>query len=301
MVSRRHFLAAGVSASGLAASIAEAGPADTEPTPGLSSLLELDQAKLVARADLNYDKPASRSEEGMPLGNGRMGTLTCTTPSALKFQINRADVYPISGSTRSFPFRNADYGTSRGMVDIDFVDFGSDVFAGPAFQQHLSVYDALMTLRGEGVIARVLAWENGDVLAVEVDDRPTTQSPVRIELRMLRYDAQFHFRQNWALTKRHAVQVNTRNHEAASQLDIRDGAIVLKQEFREGEHFNASAVVIGIVARRSKAKFASDSACSRAGTGSLHNPHRQRGHLRREAGRRRARTGAIASRRRQGV
>ena len=38
-----------------------------------SKVLTVDFRKLVSRADLNYDKPASRSEEGMPVGNGRMG------------------------------------------------------------------------------------------------------------------------------------------------------------------------------------------------------------------------------------
>jgi hypothetical protein len=34
-----------------------------------------DLRALISRADLRYDAPAARSEEGMPLGNGRMGSL----------------------------------------------------------------------------------------------------------------------------------------------------------------------------------------------------------------------------------
>jgi len=261
MVSRRNFLA-GISASGLAASVpahgdTAAAAADTG-SPAGSSILQLDYARLVSRGDLIYQKPASRSEEGMPLGNGRMGSLAWTSPSALKFQINRADVYPISGSTHSFPYRNADYATSCGQVDIDFADFGNDVFAGPEFSQHLSIYDALMTLRGRGVTARVLAWDGGDVMAVEVNDERPQPWPVRIDLRMLRYVVQFHFRQNWELTRRHAIDVSTRNHDATSQLEIRDGNIILKQEFREASHFNSSAVAIRILGRVAKAKYSND-------------------------------------------
>ena len=42
---------------------------------------------VVSRADLLYNAPVARSEEGIPIGNGRMGTLVWTTPSALKFQL----------------------------------------------------------------------------------------------------------------------------------------------------------------------------------------------------------------------
>ena len=33
----------------------------------------IDLKKIIAASDLTYDKPVSRSEEGMPVGNGRMG------------------------------------------------------------------------------------------------------------------------------------------------------------------------------------------------------------------------------------
>ena len=45
--------------------------------------LSVDHKNLVARADLTYTKPVVRSEEGMPVGNGRMGSLVWTTPDAL--------------------------------------------------------------------------------------------------------------------------------------------------------------------------------------------------------------------------
>src|SRR5215471_8008608 len=73
---------------------------------GTTSILNVDFRKLVARADVSYDQPASRSEEGLPIGNGRMGSLVWTTPSALKFQINRADVFAEDKSTHSFNERH---------------------------------------------------------------------------------------------------------------------------------------------------------------------------------------------------
>jgi len=47
---------------------------------GADGLPDVDYSGLVSRADLQYDKPVGRSEEGMPLGNGRMGSLVWTVP-----------------------------------------------------------------------------------------------------------------------------------------------------------------------------------------------------------------------------
>jgi hypothetical protein len=55
----------------------------------------------VSGADLVYDQPVERSEEGVPIGNGRMGTLVWTTPGTLHMQINRADVYASDSTRRS--------------------------------------------------------------------------------------------------------------------------------------------------------------------------------------------------------
>ena len=223
------------------------------------SLMDVDYRSLVSRADITYDEPAARSEEGLPVGNGRMGSLVWTTPSQLKLQINRVDIFAQNCETNSFPVRDSDYGSGCGYVDIDFVDFGDDVFAGEAFGQHLSLYDGLMTVRGKGITARVLAWPERDVIAIEVDDRRDEPSTVSVDLRMLRYAVQYHSRQNYNLVKNHSVMIRTRNHTANSTLDIRYGRIVLIQEFREGDYYNTSAVAVGVLGRKAKAKYANES------------------------------------------
>jgi alpha-L-fucosidase 2 len=73
----------------------------------------------------------------MPIGNGRMGTLVWTTPSALHFQINRVDLSCMGNNTRSFPKGHTDYSSDCGYMDINVVDYGDDVFTGKAFNQHL--------------------------------------------------------------------------------------------------------------------------------------------------------------------
>lgn len=172
-----------------------------------SSILDVHYRNLVSRADLTYNKPVTRSEEGMPVGNGRMGSLVWTSPSTLKFQINRVDVFAENCATNSFPARDSDYGSGCGYVDIDFVDFGEDVFKGSSFRQHLSVYDGLMTVQGRGITARVLAWPERDVMAVEINDQRDQSTPVNIDLRMLRYAIQYHSGQNYDLMRSHSVMI----------------------------------------------------------------------------------------------
>ena len=72
------------------------------------------------------------------------------------------------------------------------MDAGEDVFAGKDFSQHLSLYDAMMTAKGKGVTARVLAWPQRDVMAVEIDDQRRQPAAINIDLRMLRYAMQRH-------------------------------------------------------------------------------------------------------------
>ena len=143
----------------------------------MSTILDIDRRKLISRANLTYDKPVSRSEAGLPIGNGQMGSLVWTSPSALKFQINRVDVYANNSYTNSFSERDSDYAYGCGFVDVDFVDFGAGVFPDENTLQRLSVYDGLVTVSGKDVTARLLACHGRDVMAIEIDDQreqPTT-------------------------------------------------------------------------------------------------------------------------------
>ncbi len=222
---------------------------------GGSQLIKVDYQKLVSRADLSYDAPVVRSEEGLPIGNGRMGSLVWTTPTALHFQINDVDLFCMGNNTLSFPKGHTDYSSGCGYVDINLVDYGDDVFTGKNFNQHLSVYDGLATANGNGIKSRTLAWNDGDVIATELDDQRKKAAAVQIDLRMLRYAVDYIPGKNFALSSNHAAQVRTGLHTATSRLDIRDGKILLIQEFREGAFYSASAVAIGVVGRKSKADY----------------------------------------------
>ena len=199
------------------------------------SLMKVDYHKLVSRADLSYDKPVVRSEEGIPIGNGRMGSLIWTTPTALHFQINHVDLFCMGNNTLSFPKGHTDYSSGCGYVDINLVDYGDDVFVGRAFNQHLSVYEGLATAAGNRIKSRALAWSNGDVIATELDDQRKKPGAIHIDLRMLRYAVDYVEKQNFLLSSNHAAQVRIGLHTATSKLEIRAGRILLIQDFREGD------------------------------------------------------------------
>lgn len=231
--------------------------------PALAGLLNVDYGVLVSRADLDYNEPARRSDEGMPVGNGRMGSLVWTSPTQLKFQINRVDVFAADGRTVSFPEADSDFASGCGYVDISLASTGEDVFVGEVFKQHLSLYDAIMTARGRAVTARVLAWPHRDVMAVEIDDQRAAPEPIHIDLRMLRYQVKRVTGCNYELVKQHAVEFQTAQHRATSILGIRDSKITLTQKYQEAfkdalPFYDASAVAIAVSGRVSRARYLND-------------------------------------------
>ncbi len=151
----------------------------------------------------------------MPIGNGITGSLVWTEPFALKFQINRVDVFANDATSVSFPKADSDYGSGCGYVDINVVDAGDDVFTGKDFHQHLSVYDGLMTASGKGLTAKAFAYHGKDIIAVEIDDQRQNPEPINIDLRMLRYRMECIYNQSYELKKNHEVIVRNIEHTAA--------------------------------------------------------------------------------------
>ncbi|MGA9406140.1 MAG: DUF5703 domain-containing protein [Bacteroidota bacterium] len=227
--------------------------------PKINDLTCADYESQVSKADLNYTTPVVRSEEGIPIGNGRMGTLVWTTPNALHFQINRVDVFAMGNNTNSFPWGHDNYSNGCGFMDIHLADYGDDVFTGTAFNQHLSVFDGLTTANGNGITSRIVAYVNQDVIATELNDQRNNPSIINIDLRMLRYAMRYDENKNYNLTSKHAVEFKTGFHTATSRLDIRNGRIILTQEFREGNFYSASAVAVEVSGRKSKASYYNES------------------------------------------
>jgi hypothetical protein len=197
-----------------------------------SELLNVDYAKLVSRADLHYFSPVSRSEEGMPVGNGTMGTLVWTTPSSLKMQMNRVDVFANDASSDNFYERHTDYCGGVGFVEFDFIREGDNTFTDPFFKQHLSCYNGLVTLQGKGIEAEVFVWAEQDVMVVRIS--PDQNLPVTIlaKLRSLR-----------------PLIVNKGDHRAVSRLNITNNQLLLEQQFIEDDYYCGSSMSVAVSGR----------------------------------------------------
>ena len=222
---------------------------------------------LLAPADLTYDKPVPRSEEGIPVGNGRMGSLVWTSPAKLRFQINRVDVYANNSATNSFFERHNDYCGGCAYFDIDFGGLAEDPFPDSGFPQHLSVYDGLLSIDGRGVRAQVLAWPAQDVMAISIEDRRPGREAVTATLRMLRYETKYFGGQLETFVRDHVVTVENRNHTATSRLIVRDEGIALTQEFREGDFCSKSAVAVAVAGSGAKARILNETEVAIAAPG----------------------------------
>ena len=209
-----------------------------------NSRAQTNAQSLVSIADLKFDKVLPKHQYGMPVGNGRMGSLVWISnklnQSKLKLQINRVDVFG-SNSYSAVHELHTDYSGACGFVEIGF---NSEPFIPGKTMQHLNVYDALMTASGKDFKVRVLAYNQLDIMAIEIDDSRDNPADIDIDLKMIRPD-----------------KVQTGKHLAVSELHMDDRGLILNQEFTEpsestvlkGDHYCASSVAVRVIGRESKA------------------------------------------------
>lgn len=201
----------------------------SQKAPGL---LQVDHQKLISNADLHYTQPVGRSEEGMPVGNGRMGSLVWTSPQSFHLQINRVDIFGNDATSDNFFERNTDYCGGAGFVDLDFLHVEKPAFSEKHFSQHLSCYDGLVTIESEGIKIETLAWHEQDVMAVRLSGENLDVYQVLAHLRMLRPPV-----------------VKTGDHTATSILKVDNNQSILIQQFMEEDYYCGSAVVMAVQGR----------------------------------------------------
>jgi len=117
------------------------------------ALMAVDYAALVGGADLDFAMPLGPgAERGLPIGNGRIGTLLWTRPeqSKLHMQLNHTDVFAFRSSSAATLDAHAFYCNGCGFLDIDV---GDDVFEDRSTSNHLSVYDAVAEVCPAGASA----------------------------------------------------------------------------------------------------------------------------------------------------
>lgn len=214
-------------------------------------------ARRIALSDLIFTQPAERSEAGTPIGNGRMGSLVWTTPSQLRFQINRVDVYPAGAASNSFVEAHQDFCGGCAFVEIAFE---GTPFAGKGYREHLSVHDGTLTIEGDGVSVVIVPSRSRDAFAVAIRDRRSNRG-VRASLRMLR------FAPLQAKNVQGEASLRTRSHVATSHLHALEGVIALSQHFAEDAFYSSSAVAIRFADGRGTSELRNDSEVCLAGEG----------------------------------
>lgn len=259
--SRRTFLkTAGMTASTLASAIsfAEASQnfgSTAGRSPAVPTSSNEGVRKIISASDLIYSTPVARSEEGIPVGNGRMGSLVWTTRNRLCFQINRVDLYPSNRQSNSFFEAHDDYCGGCAFLDIEFDE---DVFPASGFRQHLSLYDGVLIIDGIGISIRIVPLMSQDVIAVRIDRKSSRVQPISAMLRMLRYERKYFGAQTEPLIEQHAVRVQHLSHTATSRLTVDGSRILLTQDFREDDFCSKSAVAVVAVGGAKEPEILSD-------------------------------------------
>lgn len=244
--------------------------------PSKSPIVTVDYRNVVSAADIHYAGLTPKPYHGMPIGTGEMGSLVWNSgSSALKFQINRTDVFGCNGAVTavSGDIPNdedvtkvvSDFGYGCGFVTVDL---GGTPF-GPATQHHLSLYDGKLAIAGEGVSAEIIAGVDADAFIMRIKDTRTAPQDIRVDLTLL---------QKAGVTRRppsisqDAAKVMAQQGETVESL-LAKGAIKphfstlangsegsqiwLTQkfeqeaatEFREMDHYSGSSVVIDVAGR----------------------------------------------------
>ena len=202
-----------------------------------SSLLDVDYRSVVSRADLIYQTPARTSVEGLPIGNGVMGTLVWTSPSAIHFQINRIDVFS----------NNKDHkggwtgGTAGACASITVELAGRPPFewSGKDIRQRLSLYDAEVSIAGntydmhwgQSIRVRCFISAVSDVLVLEVVDERPHPKPLRLTV------------SDW----KSQAEIRSGDNVARRKFADAAGKILLEQQFEEEKYFCSSAVAAQVV------------------------------------------------------
>ncbi|MDR3122024.1 MAG: hypothetical protein LBU58_11940 [Clostridiales bacterium] len=219
---------------------------------------------VIRKANLYYEGIDRMPEAGLPIGNGRMGTLLWATGDSVHMQLNRSDVFANDGRSVSFARADTDYGHGCAFLDITFPDFG-EAF-GPETKQSLDIYTGLAVIEGRDVTLRFRFGLDDDVLLIELDDRRSGGAPAEVHLRPLRVGSQYI--PGWRPQTNPSLlpglsnsYVVTGNHLATSTLDLGGGGAecggrpALRQKFEEAGFVCETEVRLAVTGRKASARF----------------------------------------------
>ena len=214
--------------------------------------------EIIQKANLKYSGINRISEAGLPIGNGRMGTLLWLTGDSIHMQINRCDVFANDGHSRSFALADTDFAHGCAFLDINFPGWGP-VFDSET-QQELNIYNGEAVIEGKDITVRFQFDMDKDILCVQIDDRRVNAPSSEIHLRTLRGGSQYipgarpqhhpSLRPN-----RMSSYIVTGKHLSESQLSLEESFPSLRQIFTEGDFKCESEVALAIFGKKVQSFF----------------------------------------------
>lgn len=213
-----------------------------------------DIRSFVSAADLHYQGIDRVSEAGIPIGNGRMGSLIWMDQEELHMQWNRVDVFANDASSQSFPEMDTDYSNGIGAIDILFGSGEDAVFSGDTTQD-LSVYDGRLKVNAKGISLEAFADMDRDICCFHVKDERDNPQKIRLSLRTLRggsiYLSGIRPQVHPSLLENEiSTYYRTGGHLAVSRLGITDDSVSLGQTFEEKGYFCQSALEVRCLGRK---------------------------------------------------
>ncbi len=208
----------------------------------------------VSQADLHYHGIDRIPESGMPIGNGRMGTLVWMDPEELHMQWNRVDIFANDASSQSFPERDTDYGNGAGLIDLSFGS-GRDAVFGEKTVQHLTVYDGRLNISSGGVELEFIPDMEQDIFWIRVKDDRENPQKIRLSLRTMRGGSLYlggsrpQTHPSLLENKIDSYQ-KTRDHVAKSSLEMGEQILRLRQFFEEKSYFCQSLLEVRSYGRK---------------------------------------------------
>jgi len=208
----------------------------------VSSMITMDYASYLAPIDLHFTKP-TKPIEGIPLGNGKIGSLVWIdqTGSSIHLNIGRNDVFYRGSATTTWTGDSHLDGNSK--VGHIVINFPGNPFATKAIQ-HLDTYNGYERIQGQDVSAKIVAWEDKDVFAIEITDNRPDPKPIEISLNKVRPDTTLNL------------------YSFRSTFSSQNNQILLYQlctekcntGITENDFYNLSAFVLGIQGRKASQK-----------------------------------------------
>jgi len=200
-----------------------------------------DYSELIGRSDLYHKGRITTGTQGMPVANGRFGgPVWQMNQNTLSMQLNHTDCFMFNDASAASNDHANSGGGALGRVHIGFGTTGN-VFNDNT-EQHLSLYDAMLSIKGSGVDINVIANMDSDAIAIQITDNRSTPQPITVDLAMLRAAEQI-----WG------------NHSAISTLTTEpdNKTIVLEQVIEEecdtgieiNDHYCNTAVAVTVQGR----------------------------------------------------